>query len=248
MKIAVAGATGMIGSLVVAQLERDGHHVVKLSRRTGVDVMSGTGVAERLTGVDALIDCLGVTTTKAKVSVEFFTTTTRNLIRAEREMGVGHHVALSVVGARDAMTGYYQGKVEQERIVRGSGIPYTMVRATQFHEFAEQLVENSKVGPFVVAPKMLSAPIAAAEVANALAELVTQPPRGESLELNGPEPRQMSDLVKAVAKARGLRSPVIAVGLPGAGGRALREGQLVSKRPWRTGEQTFNEWLTTRRS
>lgn len=249
MKIAVAGATGAVGSYVVTELERTGHAVVPLARATGVDLTTGTGLAERLAGVDALIDCISITSMKAKESRDFFTTTSATMLEAERAAGVGHHVVLSIVGIDKVPTGYYQGKVAQEQVVRESGQPYTIVRATQFHEFAEQMLERGKVGPFLLAPKMLSAPVAAAEVAEALVELAVGEPRNATLELTGPEQLDMVDMIKAVAKDRGVTSPIIKVPMGfGAVAKAVRDGALVSTRAWRVGRQTFQEWRRERRS
>ncbi|TQL66383.1 uncharacterized protein YbjT (DUF2867 family) [Nocardioides albertanoniae] len=248
MKIAVAGATGAIGSHVVTELEKAGHHAVPLARSTGVDLTTGAGLAERLEGVDALIDCVSVTTLKAKESRDFFTTTSTHLIEAERTAGVAHHVALSIVGIDKVPTGYYQGKVAQERVVRESGQPYTILRATQFHEFAEQMLERGKVGPFLMAPKMLSAPVAAVEVAQALVELASGDPLDATVEMAGPEQLEMVDMIRAVAKDRGVTSPIINVPMGfGAVARAVRNGELVSKRAWRVGAQTFQDWRRARR-
>lgn len=248
MKIAVAGATGAVGSHVVTELEKPGHVVVPLARSTGADLTTGTGLVERLEGVDALIDCVSITSMKAKESRDFFSVTSTNMIEAERKVGVAHHVVLSIVGIDKVPTGYYQGKVEQERVVRESGQPYTILRATQFHEFAEQMLERAKVGPFLMAPKMISAPVAAVEVARALIELALGEPRHATLELTGPEQLDMVDMIKAVAKDRGVSSPIIPVPLGlGAAAKAVRNGELVSKRAWRVGTQTFQEWRKVRR-
>ena len=248
MKIAVAGSTGAVGSHVVIELEKAGHVVVPLARSTGADLTTGTGLVERLEGVDALIDCISITSMKAKESRDFFTATTTNMIEAERNAGVAHHVVLSIVGIDKVPTGYYQGKVAQERVVRESGQPYTILRATQFHEFAEQMLERGKVGPFLMAPKMISAPVAAVEVAQALVELAAGEPRRATVELTGPEQLEMVDMIRTVAKDRGVTTPIIPVPLGfGAAGKAVRNGELVSKRAWRVGQQTFQEWRKERR-
>ncbi|MGH3350494.1 MAG: SDR family oxidoreductase [Nocardioides sp.] len=248
MRIAVAGATGAVGSHVVTELEKAGHEVVPLARSTGADLRTGAGLVERLEGVDALIDCISINSMKAEESRDFFTATTTNMIEAERKVGVAHHVVLSIVGIDKVPTGYYQGKVAQERVVREAGQPYTILRATQFHEFAEQMLVRGKVGPFLMAPRMLSAPVAAVEVAQALVELGAGEPHHATIELTGPEQLEMVDMIRAVAKDRGVTSPIIPVPLGlGAAAKAVRNGDLVSKRAWRVGQQTFREWRRERR-
>lgn len=245
MKIAIAGATGVVGRHVADAAAAQGHDVVPLARSLGVDVLTGDGLAARLEGVDAVVDCLNVATTRKRPAVDFFTTTTDNLLAAGERAGVGHHVLLSIVGIDKVPFGYYDGKVAQERRVRDSGRPATMLRATQFHEFAEQMLERAKVGPLVVAPKMLSAPVAAREVGAALVELAAGAPQAETLEIGGPERLEMSDLVARVAKAR-RAGKVVATRLPGAAGKAMTAGHLVPSSPWRTGTQTWDDWFESR--
>lgn len=233
----------MVGKHVVTRLERDGHDVIPLARRLGVDLTSGAGLAERLDGVDVLIDCLSVVTTKADVASEFFRTTTSTLLEAEREAGVGHHVALSIVGIDQTPTGYSAGKLEQERVIKDTGQPYTILRAPQFHEFALQMIERMKTGPFILAPRLLAAPASAADVADALVDLATEPPRRDTVEIAGPEQHQLPDMMLAVMKVRGIKGMLVRIPLPGSSGRAMRTGAYVAKDPWRVTKQTFAEWL-----
>lgn len=245
MKIAIAGATGVVGRHAAEAAAAAGHAVVPLTRSLGVDVTSGEGLAARLEGVDAVIDCLNIATTRKRPSVEFFTTTSDNLLAAEEQAGVPHHVLLSIVGIDQVPFGYYDGKVAQEQRVRDSGRPATIVRASQFHEFAEQMLERGKVGPVVVAPKMLSAPVAAQEVGAALAELAAGAPHPETLEMGGPEQLEISALVARVGRARG-GIKVVAARLPGAAGKAMTAGHLVPSSPWRVGTQTWDKWFAER--
>lgn len=245
MKFAIAGATGVVGRHAAEAAAAQGHQVVPLARSLGVDVVSGEGLAARLDGVDAVIDCLNVPTTRKRPAVDFFTTTSSNLLAAEEQAGVAHHVLLSIVGIDKVPFGYYDGKVAQEQRVRDSGRPATILRATQFHEFAEQMLERAKVGPVVVAPKMLSAPVAAREVGAALAELATGAPQAATLEMGGPEQLEMSRLVGRVGKAVGA-GKVVSARLPGAAGKAMTAGHLVPAEPWRVGVQTWDEWFAER--
>jgi NADPH2:quinone reductase len=156
VKIAVAGGTGRVGRHVVEVLRERGHEPLVLARSTGFDVLVGAGLAEALAGVDAVIDVLSVFTQKDAESRVFFDTTTRNLLDAERASGVGHHVLLGIIGSNVAPYGHYAGKVSQERLVHQGRVPWTEVRAAQFHEFAEQLYGTVTLGPFILAPRMRS--------------------------------------------------------------------------------------------
>ena len=242
VRIAVAGATGVVGRHVVAELGRRGHEAVPLARSQGVDVMHLDGLADHLAGVDAVIDTLGITTTRRKPATDFFTTTSRNLLEAERAAGVTRHVLLSIVGIDNSGFGYYRAKVAQEDAARTVDPSVTILRATQFHEFAGQMLERAKAGPVVVVPRMRSATVAAAEVAAALVDLAEHPHEG-TVEMGGPEEHDMPDLVRQVAEARHERARVIAVKLPGAAGKAMTDGSLIPKDPWRLGTQTFDDWL-----
>jgi uncharacterized protein YbjT (DUF2867 family) len=242
MRIAVAGATGVVGRHVVAELGGRGHAAVPLARSQGVDVTRLDGLADHLAGADAVIDTLGITTTRRRPATDFFTTTTRNLLEAEGAAGVGRHVLLSIVGIDGSGFGYYRAKVAQEEVSRELDPSATILRATQFHEFAEQMLERAKAGPVVVVPRMRSATVAAAEVAAALVDLAEEPVAG-TVEMGGPEEHDMPDLVRQVAQARDVRAKVVAVTIPGAAGKAMTDGSLIPTKPWRTGTQTFAEWL-----
>lgn len=242
MRIAVAGATGVVGRHVVAELGQRGHEAVALARSKGVDVMRTDGLADHLAGVDAVIDTLGITTTRRKPATDFFTTTTRNLLQAERAAGVARHVLLSIVGIDGSSFGYYRAKVAQEEAARELDASVTILRATQFHEFAEQMLERGKAGPMVVVPRMRSATVAASEVASALVDLAENPHPG-TVEMGGPEAFDMPDLVRRVAESRSMNARVLAVKVPGSAGRAMTDGSLIPQNPWRAGTQTFDEWL-----
>ena len=235
-----------MGTPLVQALENRGHEVVVLARATGVDLLTGSGLAERLAGIDAVIDVLSTPTTSRRKAVRFFSTTTANLLAAEQAAGVSHHVALSIVGIDEVPFGYYQGKVAQEEAVTSGPVPWTILRAPQFHEFAAQLLDRTSVGPVAIAPKMTSAPMAATEVAEQLADLATGDPQGMATPLRGPETLPMHDLVKRVSRELGPRKLVLTVGMPGAVGRGMTGGALVARDPAVVGTQTFDQWLETR--
>ncbi|WP_374009294.1 SDR family oxidoreductase [Leifsonia sp. LS-T14] len=243
MRVAVAGGTGVVGRHVVAALISSGHEPIVLSRATGVDIERGDGVADALHGCVAVVDVTSVQTLGAKRSEAFFGGITRTLLAAEREAGVGHHIALSIIGAAEAPAGYYAGKALQERLVQESGAGWTLLRAAQFHEFAAQLAARSPEGRLRVVPVMRSQPVAAAEVGAALAEIAVGAPRGVDRDLAGPRIEDMAALVRRYLAARGDHGRVLAVPLPGRWGRALRDGTLLAGPLARLGAQTFDEWL-----
>jgi uncharacterized protein YbjT (DUF2867 family) len=242
MRIAVAGGTGVVGRHVVEVARARGHDVVVLTRGEGVDLTTGDGLAERLAGVDAVVDASNSTAQKRSAAEAFFGAVTRNLLAAEQEAGVGHHVALSIVGIDDVPLGYYHGKRLQERLVAEGPVPWSILRATQFHEFAAQVLGYVRIGPFSPVPRMLSQPIAAAEVGEALVDLAEAGPSGRVPDLAGPEPLQMVDLARRVSRARGLGRRVVPVWMPGAG-KGFRSGALLPTADGPRGKQTFEEWL-----
>lgn len=249
MKIAVAGGTGTVGHHVVDVLVERGHEPVVLTRSTGVDLTTGAGLDDALNGVDAVIDLVSVSTQKADVARAFFAATTRTLLDAEKIAGVGHHVLLGIVGSQKSGYGYYQGKQAQEQLVHVGEVPWTEVRATQFHEFAGQIYGVAKFGPLNLVPTMRSQPIAAREVAERLVDLAVAPPAGLVAELAGPKVENMARMVRAYAAATGKRGPILEIPLPGATGKSMRDGTLLPdptlNPPAQLGTQTFDEWLAT---
>lgn len=243
-RIAVAGGTGVVGREVVSAVESAGHDPVVLSRSTGVDVLAGgRGLTAALEGVDAVIDVLNAATTSRARSERFFETTTRHLLEAERAAGVGHHVVLSIVGIDRVDFGYYVGKRRQEEVALAGDVPVSILRATQFHEFAGQLLDRMR-GPVVLVPKMLSQPVAAREVADALVSLALGTPAGRAPDLAGPEVLAMPDLVRRVRNARGSRRAVLSVRLPGKVGKAMTDGGLLPLEDGPRGTRTFADWLS----
>jgi uncharacterized protein YbjT (DUF2867 family) len=242
MRIAVAGGTGAVGRHVVEVARERGHDVVVLARSQGVDLTTGAGLVERLDGVDAVIDTSNQVSQKRAAAEAFFGGVSRTLLGAEVGAGVRHHVALSIVGVDDVDTGYYAGKRLQERVLAEGPVPWTVLRATQFHEFAEQALHFVRVGPFSLVPRMLSQPVAAREVGEALVDLAEGDPVGRAPELAGPERLQMVDLARKVAHGR----RVVPLRVPGAAGKAMRTGALVPKGDGPRGTITFDAWLATR--
>jgi uncharacterized protein YbjT (DUF2867 family) len=241
MRIAVAGGTGLVGRMVVDEARAAGHEVSALSRAGGVDVLTGAGLAEALAGVATVIDVTNTATLSTEGSVAFFGAATEHLLAAEVTAGVGHHVVLSIVGIDALDSGYYAGKLRQEQLVAAGPVPWTVLRATQFHEFAQQVLGWTS-GPVIPVPRMLTAPVAAREVAQELVRLAAGAPQGRAADLGGPETFRLPALVRRVRRARGGRHglvvPVPAPGATGSGALLPGPGALV-------GKQTFAQWLAT---
>lgn len=244
MRIAVAGGTGLVGTMVVEIARAAGHEVVVLARSRGVDLFRGTGLEEGvLSDVGAVIDVTNATTMSARRSSSFFTAVSENLLAVGERAGVAHHVALSIVGVDRAPYGYYAGKRAQERLVERGRLPWTILRATQFHEMAKIAYDTAHLGPLHLAPRMRVQPVGAREVAVQLLDLATRTPVDSVVEIAGPRRESLDEMVKAYARAVGSRSWTPAVSLPGALGRAQRDGTLLPQGDVVLTEQTFAEWL-----
>ena len=248
MRIGVAGATGTVGRHVVSVAAGRGHEVVPLSRSTGQDVSTGVGLDAALTGADAVIDVTSVASTSAAASVEFFSLATRHLLDAEVRESVGHHVALSIVGIDYLPLGYYAGKLEQERLVTAGPVPFSILRATQFHEFARQVLGRASFGPVALVPTGLLRPIAAVDVAEALVSIAEGTERGRHRDLRGPRDETLLDMVRTVIRAEGRRMPAVGVSLPGAYWRGVRSGVLRGTADAAEAPTTFDDWLAGERS
>ena len=242
MRMAVAGGTGLVGRYVVTELIDAGHDPVVLSRTQGVDLASGSGLDQALADAHVLIDVSNVATLSRKRSVAFFTAATRNLQEAGVRAGVRHHLVLSIVGVDRVDSGYYAGKRAQEELALAGPIDASVLRTTQFHEFAQQMLARGR-GRVAVVPRRRIQPIAAREVANALVTLALGPPVGHAPELAGPEEQQLVDMVRRLVAARGLRRRLLPIRAPGAAGRAMADGELLPTEPGPRGRQTFAEWL-----
>ncbi len=241
MKISVAGGTGVVGRHVVVRAREQGHQVEVLSRSEGVDLTAEAPLD--LHGVEAIIDVISMQTYSAAKSKAFFRAATRKLLSAGQAAGVGQYVLLSIVGIDEAPYGYYAGKIEQERLVATSGLPWTILRATQFHEFAGQIFERMKFGPVSVVPVMQSQPVAAREVATRLVDLVEAGPMGRVPDLAGPKVERMADMSRRWAAATGAKGTVVETPVPGGFGRAMRDGTLLARPDSQFGQQTFTQWL-----
>ncbi|HWB66666.1 MAG TPA: NAD(P)H-binding protein [Mycobacteriales bacterium] len=245
MRIAVAGGTGAVGRHVVDAIRREGHEPVVLTRSSGVDVRTGAGLVEALTDVAVVIDVTNTPTNSRRKAIAFFEAATANLQRAGRQAGVGHLVALSIVGCDRVPIGYYAGKVRQEECLAAGELPWTVLRATQFFDFPIQLLDRLSPAPVLTIPRWRTQPVAAREVADALVELALAEPAGKAPDIAGPEVHQMADLVRDVLQKIGRRRPVVSFRLPGAAGRAIAGDGSLPTEPGPRGKQTFSQWLAT---
>jgi uncharacterized protein YbjT (DUF2867 family) len=243
MKIVVIGGTGLIGSKTVAILRRGGHDVVAASPQSGVNTITGEGLKEVLAGAQVVIDLANSPSFEDKAVLEFFETSEGHLLPAEASAGVGHHVALSIVAIDRTDNGYFRAKAAQEKLIEASGVPYTIVRATQFMEFLRGIADSAADGTTVRLPPVLFQPIAADDVAANVAEAALAAPRNGVVEIAGPERAPFNEIVARYLKAVG--DPRQVVGDPEArywGGR-VEERSLVPLSEARLGRIGLEEWL-----
>jgi uncharacterized protein YbjT (DUF2867 family) len=244
MKIVVIGGTGLIGSKTVALLRQRGHEVVAASPNTGVNTITGQGLKEALAGTQVVIDLANSPSFEDEAVLEFFQTSERNLLPAEAAAGVRHHVALSIVGTdRTPDNGYFRAKVAQEKLIETSGIPYTIIRSTQFLEFLRAIADSSAEGSTVRISPGLFQPIAADDVASIVADVALASPRNGIVEIAGPERAPFNEIVARYLKAVG--DPHQVVRDPEAryfGGR-VEERSLVPLGEARLGRIGLDEWL-----
>lgn len=248
MNVAVPGGTGTLGALVVAELEARGHIARTISRHAAppgarVDLATGAGLAEALDGIEAVIDCSNVAKA-GKLARSVLVDGTARLLRAEREAGAAHHVLISIVGIDELPVAYYKLKVEQERLVQAGPVPYTVLRATQFHQLLDQAFAAASRFGFLPGGSIPVQPVDPREVATRLVDAVEEGPTGERRSFAGPEIAPVGRWARAWRAARGGRRPVLPLPVPplSAGLRALRGGALTSAAAPR-GTVTFEHWL-----
>jgi uncharacterized protein YbjT (DUF2867 family) len=245
MKIVVIGGTGLIGSKLVNNLRNGGHEAVAASPNTGVNSITGEGIAEALKGASVVVDVTNSPSWEDAAVLKFFETSTRNLLTYEAAAGVGHHVALSVVGTDQlSESGYFRAKIAQEKLINESSIPHSIVRATQFFEFLKGLADISLSGDKVHLPPVLFQPIAADDVASAVERIAVGPPINGIVEIGGPEEFRVDELVRRrLASLKDARE-VIADPNARYSGAKLSEKTLVPGNNARLGKTRFETWLT----
>jgi uncharacterized protein YbjT (DUF2867 family) len=243
MRVAVVGATGQVGSYSVAALERAGHDVVRISRSTGVDVHSGTGLVETLAGVDAVIDAGNTRSQDEAEIIDFFGTTSRNLLAAEQRAGVRHHVLVSIVGLDNGQrVAHYSGKREQERLVTAGPIPWSIVRATQFHELAARVAGSVEHDGVATIAPLLVQPVAPSDVGEILAEVATGGPLNATMEIAGPETQDFVDMARRTFAVRGQDIKLVPTWRGGFD--TSMSGEVLLPGPdARIASTTFVDWL-----
>jgi uncharacterized protein YbjT (DUF2867 family) len=244
MKLVVIGGSGLIGSKLVTKLRDQGHEAVAASPASGVNTLTGEGVADALQGADVVVDVSNSPSFEAAAVLEFFETSTRNLLEAEAATGVGHHVALSIVGTdRLPDSGYMRAKIAQEKLIEGSSIPYSIVHATQFFEFVGRIADQATDGDTVRLPPVGFQPIAADDVASAVGRVAVGEPLNGGVEVAGPERFRFDELVRRALAVRHDPRQVVADPRAPYFGAILDEGSLVPGEGARLAETRFEDWL-----
>src|SRR5262245_5976474 len=245
MKIVVIGGTGLIGSKLVTKLSALGNEAVAAAPNTGVNTLTGEGLAEVLKGAQVVVDVSNSPSFEDAAVLDFFQTSTRNLLSYEAAAGVGHHVALSIVGSeRLPESGYMRAKVAQEKLIKEGPIPYTIVHATQFFEFTKRIADDATVGNSVRLPNVLFQPMAAEDVASALCKVATSSPLNGTIEIAGPKAFRFDDLIRQ--RLRALNDPREVVADPKARyfGAELSERSIVPGEGAQLGPTSFEDWLS----
>jgi uncharacterized protein YbjT (DUF2867 family) len=244
MKIVVIGGTGLIGSRLVPKLREQGHEAVAASPNSGVNTLTGEGLAEALKGASVVVDVSNSPSWEDAAVMNFFQTSTRNLLTSEAAAGVGHHVALSVVGSERMLeSGYFGAKIAQEDLIKNSSIPYSIVRATQFFEFVKGIADFSTDGNTVRLPSALIQPMAADDVARALSRVALGAPVNGTVEVGGPEKFYLDELVRQGLAAWNDPRKVVADPNARYYGIAVKERTLVPEDNAKLSETRFADWL-----
>jgi uncharacterized protein YbjT (DUF2867 family) len=245
MKIVVIGGTGLIGSKLFDTLRTNGVDALAASPNTGVNSVTGEGLHEALRGAQVVVDVSNAPDWEDDAVMRFFQTSSRNLLAAEAAAGIGHHVALSVVGTdRLTESGYFRAKLAQEELIAGSPIPYSIVHATQFFEFINGIADAATEGNTVRLPPALIQPMAADDVASALARVAVEPPMDGIVEIAGPEEFRLDELIRGVLAARNDPREVVTDSNARYFGIAPRERTLLPADGARLGTTRFDDWFT----
>ncbi|MGV1873061.1 SDR family oxidoreductase [Agrobacterium rosae] len=246
MKIVIIGGTGLIGSKTTERLRARGHEVIAASPNTGVNTITGEGLAKALQGTEVVLDLANSPSFEDKAVMEFFETSGRNLLTAEKAAGVKHHVALSVVGTeRLQESGYFRAKLVQEKLIREGGIPYTIVHSTQFMEFVGGIAQSNMVGGKVHLSPAFVQPIASDDVADAMADVALGAPAAGIVEIAGPDRFHLNEFVARYLELTGDSRQVVADPEAAYFGARLDDGSLVTDNNPRLGKIGLDQWFAT---
>jgi uncharacterized protein YbjT (DUF2867 family) len=246
MKIVVIGGTGLIGSNVVRKLQEHGHDAIPASPRLGIDTITGEGLAEALAGASVVVDVSNSPSFEPSAVLSFFETSTGNLLSAEKAAGVGHHVALSIVGIdRSPDNGYFKAKIAQEKLIENGPIPYTIVRSTQFMEFVDGIADSATIGSEVHMPPVAFQPIAADDVSTAVAKAAAGAPVNGRIEIAGPDRLRFDEVIRERLAARNDPRQVVIDPNASYFGAVPAEDSLVPLNGARLGSIHYQDWLTT---
>jgi uncharacterized protein YbjT (DUF2867 family) len=244
MRIVVIGGSGLIGSRVVTTLSKRGHEAIAASPNSGVNSVTGQGLAEALKGASVVVDVSNAPSWEDSAVMKFFETSTRNLLSHEATAGVQHHVALSVVGSERMLeSGYFRAKIAQENLIKASSIPYSIVRATQFFEFVKGIADSSTEGNTVRLPHVLFQPMAADDVASAVSQVALGQPINGTVEIGGPERFHLDELVRTGLAASKDPREVVADPHARYYGVEVKERTLVPDDDAKLGKTRFEDWL-----
>ena len=250
MKIVVIGGTGLIGTKLVNNLRQRGHEVVAASPSSGVNTLTGEGLTEALAGAQVVVDVANSPSFEDKPALEFFETSGRNLLAGEKAAGVRHHVALSVVGTDrltgsgpGSLSGYFRAKMAQENLIKASGIPFTIVHATQFFEFAKNIAQSATDGPTIRLSPVLMQPMVSDDVAAAVADVALGQPMNGVVEIAGPDQIRQDELVRRYLSATGDARKVVTDTKAGYFGIVVNDQSLVPGPDARLGPTHYNDWL-----
>jgi uncharacterized protein YbjT (DUF2867 family) len=244
-KIVVIGGSGLIGTKLVNRLRRDGHEVVAASPASGVNTLTGEGLAEALAGAQVVVDVANSPSFEDQAVLEFFETSGRNLLAAEAVAGVGHHLALSVVGTERLLeSGYFRAKMAQENLIKASGIPYTILRSTQFFEFTGSIAQSAADGHMIRLSPALMQPVVSDDVAAALADLAVSAPVNGTVELAGPEQFRLDELVRLFLRANQDARQVVTDANARYFGAVLNDQSLIPGDTPRIAPMHFEDWLS----
>jgi uncharacterized protein YbjT (DUF2867 family) len=244
MKIVVIGGSGLIGAKLVKILRQNGYEVLAASRSSGVNTLTGEGLADAFVGAAVVVDVANSPSFEDKPVMEFFETAGRNILAAEAVAGVGHHVALSVVGTERLLaSGYFRAKIAQENLIKASKIPYTIVRATQFFEFVCSIADGATNGEIVRLPPAMMQPIVSDDVAAILADIAVAKPLNGTIDIAGPEPIRMDELVRQFLSANHDSRKVTTDASAGYFGTKVNDQSLTPDANPRLGPTRFSDWL-----